>query len=615
MWMVLAAAALPAALTVALAIVHASRRRALGLELPIAAAGVVCFEAALVQALSPAHAVGRAALAAVHLVLLAVALWVGPRVWSRAVRRPRSWPSFAAIAALAVLPFVSAAEYVPNNWDSMTYHLARVAHWLQNGSVAYYPTSIARQFAYPPGAEYLLLVVHAIAGSDRLANFVQLGAWLLVAASGPELARALGASRRIAPWAGVFAASLPMALLQASSTQNDLVAALTALAAVSASLPFLHTSRRWTWRHVAWLAAACAAAGLVKASGVVAAAPFVAAAVLAAARSRGTAVREGAAGLAVTVALAVATLGGWIALRGDGRSASDPIYASFVYGAAPEAGDRVANLARGVARHVPVPEVVEAALAPTGKTVGCGAPGTLCASAALLRAHEDFAGAPGQALLVLALLTIGALRWRALPARARITVVSVALSWVAFQVLFRDNVWISRLHLAAFATSALAFAALAARSAAAALPARWVAPCMVGLAAYGMWVSARNELRPPTLDPGRIVVAGSPAAYYTSAGPELWAAHDVVLAALGVTRCSRLGLRIGEDGYDYPLTWRAMAAGVEVRHLVGPDAWPCLVYSEDGEPPPRPDGSRWAATEYSFIFAVPDPLVPRGGRE
>src|SRR5580765_7656827 len=42
---------------------------------------------------------------------------------------------------------------VPTTWDSMSYHLARVAHWAQNHTVAFYPTHIVRQLYQPPWAE------------------------------------------------------------------------------------------------------------------------------------------------------------------------------------------------------------------------------------------------------------------------------------------------------------------------------------------------------------------------------------------------------------------------------------------------------------------------------
>ncbi len=78
--------------------------------------------------------------------------------------------------------------------------------------------------------EILILTLQALFGSDRLANLVQWLAFVgaLVAVSG--ISRALGAGKH-ARLAGIgFAAVVPMAVLQATSTQNDLVEAFWLLA-------------------------------------------------------------------------------------------------------------------------------------------------------------------------------------------------------------------------------------------------------------------------------------------------------------------------------------------------------------------------------------------------
>ncbi len=97
---------------------------------------------------------------------------------------------------------------------------------------------------------------------------------------------------------------------------------------------------------------------------------------------------------------------------------------------------------------------------------------------------------------------------------------------------------------------------------------------------------------------------GATATYYHGGPAGVAAQHDAVLEALARSRCRRLGLFIGGDSYDYPLTWRAMQLGVEVRHLVEPGDWPCAVFSDLGPPPARPDGAPWSATETAGYFVA-----------
>lgn len=130
---------------------------------------------------------------------------------------------FSGIVVILGLTALAAWISSPNNYDSMTYHLARVVHWIQNRSVAYYPTWILRQLHHNPFAEFVVLHLQILSGGDRLANLVQWFSFLGVLAVASLLAAELGGGKRVQVFAAFCCATVPMAILQASSTQNDLV--------------------------------------------------------------------------------------------------------------------------------------------------------------------------------------------------------------------------------------------------------------------------------------------------------------------------------------------------------------------------------------------------------
>ena len=84
-----------------------------------------------------------------------------------------------ALGAILAVTGAIALLAPPNTWDSMTYHMPRVAHWSQAGSVAHYPTHILRQLWLGPWARSSRsLHLYLLTGGDRLANLVQ---WLAFA--------------------------------------------------------------------------------------------------------------------------------------------------------------------------------------------------------------------------------------------------------------------------------------------------------------------------------------------------------------------------------------------------------------------------------------------------
>ena len=128
-----------------------------------------------------------------------------------------------AIALILLTTLTTAIVYPPNTWDSMTYHMPRVLHWINNKSVLFYPTEIARQNYQMPLAEFAILHLQVLTGSDLYANLVQWVSFLALICLGVVVAAELGLNRKLQLISAIIVATLPMGILQASSTQNDLV--------------------------------------------------------------------------------------------------------------------------------------------------------------------------------------------------------------------------------------------------------------------------------------------------------------------------------------------------------------------------------------------------------
>jgi hypothetical protein len=131
--------------------------------------------------------------------------------------------AFIGIGIVFAITGFIATVSAPNNADSFAYHLARIPYWLQNHSVQHYPTHILRQLYQPPWAEFALMHFQILTGNDYVANLLQwfCGLGTLVAVS--LITKQLGGDRKAQILTMLLTATLPMLILQSSSTQNDLV--------------------------------------------------------------------------------------------------------------------------------------------------------------------------------------------------------------------------------------------------------------------------------------------------------------------------------------------------------------------------------------------------------
>lgn len=178
----------------------------------------------LTESLSLVNAITPTALTATWISICAITLLVALRR-GRLPHRPQLTALGWIIFGLTLIPLVVGLIYAPLNWDTLTYHLPRVEHWLQNKNVGHYPTGIIRQNIFAPFAEYVILQGRALSGDDVFANSAQ---WLAYAGSILNvslIAQLLGAGQRTQTFAALLCASIPMAILQASTCQTDMVTA------------------------------------------------------------------------------------------------------------------------------------------------------------------------------------------------------------------------------------------------------------------------------------------------------------------------------------------------------------------------------------------------------
>ncbi len=132
----------------------------------------------------------------------------------------------SVIVMLVIVVGVESVLVVPNNWDSMTYHIPRVMHWAQNHSVSYYFTLENRQNCSPPFAEYILLHLYLLSFSrDTYFNLIQYFAYLVSMAGIWSVCGKLFDSRVLKLLAVFLFAAAPIVIAEATTTQVDLVAA------------------------------------------------------------------------------------------------------------------------------------------------------------------------------------------------------------------------------------------------------------------------------------------------------------------------------------------------------------------------------------------------------
>ncbi len=535
----------------------------------------------------------------------------------RSLTRPE-WALGGATVFVLAVSLLIATVAPPNTWDSMTYHMARVAHWLDQGSLAYYQTSIDRQLWQPPFAEYFITVVYgALGGRDYLANMPQWMGAVAVVLTGSLIARALGAPRVVQFMAAFIVAMSPSFILQSNSTQNDLLSALwVSIVAYWALAQWACPSSRRD-RVVGFGLALGLAIG-TKGTSLAIALPWVIAFLVADWRAVGPRPFVARA-LAIAVLVVGLNAGPWARSTAVFGTPFGP--ASVHRLLRPESTSPAAvgsNLITNLSLHFGTPwKPVNASLERgiTGLHARAGVDTEVLYPyfggfrIVPWSTHEDLAGSPVH--IVLGLLGAGfvVFGWRRLVVEQRVAVACLAGSWLMFFLLIRWQPYNSRLHLPLVVLTAPLIALLLRRFP---IPITGAVLGMFALGAAPALLS--NQTRPiialvgssPTGDRPPSIFRQSRASAYFNARPDLEPVYQRLVREVGQSECPAVGLTAGYDSWEYPLWAQSRSHGVRFIHLTpvetATEHRPCLVLGLDQEAGwPGPPGYRpsWRFGEFS----------------
>ena len=130
-----------------------------------------------------------------------------------------------AICVAGVLLLSAVLNYIvpPNNNDALSYHVARIVRWMQQGSTSPWETPFVWQLSFPLNAQLVYLWTLLFTNSDHFIAFIPMIAGLLTSLIIYLLAQELGFSRRNAVFSALIWLTLPVVQLHLTSVRHDLI--------------------------------------------------------------------------------------------------------------------------------------------------------------------------------------------------------------------------------------------------------------------------------------------------------------------------------------------------------------------------------------------------------
>jgi hypothetical protein len=480
----------------------------------------------------------------------------------------------------------------PNNWDSMTYHMGRVVHWIQNKNVSFYPTHIDRQNFLTPWAEFAIMQLQILYGGDRFANLVQ---WFSMVGSviGVSLiARELGGNRRAQLLAGVIAVLIPMGILQSTSTQNDLVVGFWIICFIYFAFRLMH-GLDMSYA----IASGCALglAMLTKSTAYIVLLPFLIWWVIAFMRGRKYKI-AGSLKYFVAIGLIAITLNlphfirnqtaygtpfgheDRVSLYSNERVSLPILFSNLVRNLALHAGTRLTPL------NDQIEELVGLLLGSEIDNPDSTWPNTTLQIRRTL--SEDTAGSPAHLLLIITSCLLLIWTWTRVTASnkdPRIYALVLIAAFVIFSVYLRWNPWHGRLHLSMLFLWSPFVAVILTRK----LNHRLLSLLLILLVIYALPYLIQNQSRPLVGESS--IISTSRLDLYFVKQQRIRTAYNRAVDVIVDNCITDVGIDIGGDEWEYPIWtlfddrgWEPRIEHVNVHNpsaTLGPEVQPQIIWS------------------------------------
>jgi len=509
--------------------------------------------------------------------------------------------------------------------DSLSYHMSRVAHWAQDGSVTHFATGIERQLFMSPLAEYVLLQVFVLGQGDGLINLPNWLVFMALAVAASWLAARFGANSTGQTLAALFSVSVPIAIAQASSTTTDLMTAFWLACLATEVLELVEKKDDRFGLVFTGLSAGLAV--LTKPTGAVFALPFLGWAAWAVLRRDGW---RRAVGLTLVVGVSVMGLNAGIfsrnlTLYGHPLGPTEVIqyHANQVFSPSMLASNLVRNLAVHLGTIGPLNRLVVQGIEGIHRLIGLDSsdPRTSLTSPFVVMAprNEDIIGNLVPLLLFLA-ACLGWLIWRKnRPAKTGGLALCLWAGFLVFSLTNRWQLFATRLQLPFFMLAAPFSAVIMIRL----LPRSWI-PLLAGLTFVSVLPWTFSLFTRPILpipgwtDSQSILTSDRDASMFRSVGVDQ-DYYQEVAAEIRAAGCRNVQLVLRGDDPEY-LWWKVLGGGLD-RHmeiewrvsgtpsaaLAKPDFIPCAAIMDDRVPSGEFPDLRMAGEHNGIYFFLKKP--------